>query len=235
VTPSAASVCPGPGDWSGERSPPSLLTARLAIDPANTTRLACNTAGGTHHAHRDFGSGFCIFNDLAVTAAVLLQEGAVDQVLILDLDVHQGDGTARIFADEGRVFTCSLHCPSNFPARKAQSDLDVDVPEGVGDDAYLRLLNDGNGRDFHGIDWLLEQTEPDLVLYDAGVDPHGDDRLGKLALTDDGLFERDSTVLRTCRAHGVPAACVIGGGYDRDHTALAKRHATLHRAAAALS
>jgi acetoin utilization deacetylase AcuC-like enzyme len=198
----------------------TLLTAQLALQHG----LACNLAGGTHHAHADFGSGFCIFNDLAVAVAELLAIGRVDQVLILDLDVHQGDGTARIFEDEPRVFTCSMHCGKNFPARKADSDLDIDLPIGTGDDVYLARLRET-------LPGLIERVEPDLVLYDAGADPHHDDKLGRLALTDDGLFERDRYVIETCLEQHIPTACVIGGGYHDDRQLLAHRHATLHRAA----
>ena len=221
---------PGLVDRTRTAAGGALLAARLALDPANPTGIACNTAGGTHHAHRDFGSGFCILNDLAVAAAVLVEEDAVDQVLILDCDVHQGDGTATIFARQPRVFTCSVHCGVNFPARKPPSDLDVDVPEFIDDDGYDAILR-GDTPLFRGVDWLLEQVEPDLVLYDAGVDVHADDRLGRLSLTDDGITRRDTRVLEACRAHGVPVACVIGGGYDADHHRLAARHALLHRAA----
>ncbi|MEL7088230.1 MAG: histone deacetylase, partial [Planctomycetota bacterium] len=201
----------------------TIRTTELALAHG----LACNTAGGTHHAHRGFGSGFCIFNDLAVAAAEALHRGWVQQVLILDLDVHQGDGTAAIFADEPRVFTCSVHCEKNFPARKVPSDLDVPLAPGVGDDKYLRVLRDT-------LPGLLENIEPDMVLYDAGVDPHVDDKLGRLSLTDAGLFERDRYVLESCRADGIPTACVIGGGYHADHRTLASRHAILHRAATAV-
>ncbi|MEM7624977.1 MAG: histone deacetylase [Planctomycetota bacterium] len=204
----------------------TIRTVELALEPSGAG-LACNTAGGTHHAHRDFGSGFCIFNDLAVAAADALARGRVQQVLILDLDVHQGDGTAAIFADEPRVFTCSVHCEKNFPSRKVPSDRDVPLPPDVGDGDYLRVLG-------QLLPELLEETEPDLVLYDAGVDPHVDDKLGRLSLTDAGLYERDRYVLESCRAHGIPTACVIGGGYHADHRVLASRHATLHRAAAAV-
>lgn len=189
--------------------------------------LACNTAGGTHHAHRGFGSGFCIFNDLAVAAAEMLHRGAVQQVLIIDLDVHQGDGTAAIFADEPRVFTWSMHCEKNFPSRKVPSDLDTPLPVGVGDDQYLSVL----GQTLPGV---LERVEPDLVLYDAGVDPHHDDKLGKLSLTDAGLYARDRYVIERCREQGIAVAGVIGGGYHADHRVLADRHAILHRAASSL-
>ncbi len=202
----------------------TLLTARLALEHG----LACNTAGGSHHAARDYGSGFCTFNDVAVAARRLLDEGAVSRVLVVDLDVHQGDGTAFIFADEPRVFTWSVHGAKNFPARRAESDLDVDLPDGTGDGAYLTVVAEHLPR-------LLREVRPDLVFYNAGVDPHRDDKLGRLALTDDGLARRDRFVLETCRAAGAPVAGVIGGGYGPDIDALAHRHATLHREAARLA
>lgn len=204
----------------------TIRTVELALD-ASGGGVACNTAGGTHHAHHDFGSGFCIFNDLAVAAAVMLHRGAVQQVLIIDLDVHQGDGTAAVFAHEPRVFTWSVHCEKNFPSRKVPSDLDTPLAVGVGDDGYLERLR-------ATLPAVLERVEPDLVLYDAGVDVHADDKLGKLELTDAGLLARDRYVLESCRAHGIPTACVIGGGYHVDHTVLARRHSTLHRSATAV-
>ena len=198
----------------------TIRTAELALDHG----LACNTAGGTHHAHADFGSGFCIFNDLAVAAADLLARGAVQQVLIVDLDVHQGDGTAALLADEPRAFTFSMHCGKNFPLRKVASDLDVSLEAGLGDRGYLAALA-------RVLPNLLERVEPDLVLYDAGVDPHHDDKLGHLAMTDEGLARRDRYVLECCRQQGVAVACVIGGGYHADHHVLARRHSTIHRVA----
>ncbi|MBD2088615.1 histone deacetylase [Microcoleus sp. FACHB-1515] len=198
----------------------TILTAKLALEHG----LACNTAGGTHHAFPDFGSGFCIFNDLAIAARVLQRLGLVQKVLIVDLDVHQGDGTAVIFAGDDSVFTFSMHCEVNFPGTKQQSDLDVPLPEGMEDEAYLQTLD-------RYLPDLLSQVQPDLVLYDAGVDPHFDDRLGKLALSDRGLFCRDMQVLTTCVQRGYPIACVIGGGYADDFEALVYRHSLLHRAA----
>jgi len=198
----------------------TVLTARLALQQG----LACQTAGGTHHAFPDYGSGFCIFNDLAIAARVLLQEGLVQKILIVDLDVHQGDGTAFIFQDEPRVFTFSMHCGVNFPGTKQQSDLDVPLPEGMEDDAYLQTLA-------AYLPDLLSQVQPDLVFYDAGVDVHLGDRLGKLALTDRGVFCREMQVLSTCLSLGYPIACVIGGGYAEDLNALVYRHSLLHRAA----
>lgn len=206
----------------------TLLTARLALEKG----LACNTAGGTHHAHPSFGSGFCLFNDLAVTAAVLLAEEAVRRVLMVDLDVHQGDGTAAAFRDDHRVFTFSMHCESNFPFRKSRSDLDIALPDGVSDDDYMVCLEEALPRLVSGNG---TGEPPDLVLYDAGVDVHRRDRLGRLNLSREGIARRDRFVLTTCAAAGVPLAAVIGGGYDRDVEALADRHCILHRTAAAVA
>ncbi len=198
----------------------SILTARLALEYG----LACNTAGGTHHAFPDYGSGFCIFNDLAIASRVLQQSGLVDKILIVDLDVHQGDGTAAIFQHDRRVFTFSMHCAVNFPGTKQTSDLDVPLREGMEDEEYLKILAEY-------LPDLLTRVKPDLVLYDAGVDPHIDDRLGKLALTNNGIFDRDLQVLDTCVAQGYPVACTIGGGYAEDLNGLVYRHSLLHRAA----
>ena len=198
----------------------TILAAKLALEYG----CACNTAGGTHHAFPSYGSGFCIFNDLAIAARVLQEQGLVRKILIIDCDVHQGDGTAFIFQDDDSVFTFSMHCEANFPGRKQQSDLDVPLPIGLDDDSYLQILAS------HLSD-LLEQVQPDLVLYDAGVDTHVSDRLGKLALTDWGVYRRERMVLSTCKAEGYPVASVIGGGYGTDMSALVYRHSLLHRAA----
>lgn len=198
----------------------TILTAKLALECG----LACNTAGGTHHAFPSYGSGFCIFNDLAIATRVLQELNLVRKVLIVDLDVHQGDGTAFIFQNDPSVFTFSMHCEINFPGTKQQSDLDVPLPEGMEDDEYLQTLA-------QYLPDLLSNIQPDLVLYDAGVDPHIGDRLGKLALTNTGLFRRDMQVLSTCVAAGYPVACVIGGGYAEDMESLVYRHSLVHRAA----
>ncbi len=198
----------------------TVLTAKLALECG----LACNTAGGTHHAFPSFGSGFCIFNDLAIACRVLQKIGLVRKVLIIDLDVHQGDGTAVIFQDDSSVFTFSMHCEVNFPGTKQKSDLDVPLPVGMEDDEYLQTLD-------RFLPELLSTVKPDLVLYDAGVDPHQGDKLGKLALTDTGLFRREMQVLMACLAGGYPVACVIGGGYADDTKGLVYRHSLLHRAA----
>lgn len=197
----------------------------LTVEAALATGLACNTAGGTHHAHADAASGYCLINDLAVAAAHALALGWVERVLIVDCDVHQGDGTARLFTHEPNVFTFSMHAGRNFPARKAKSDLDIELPNGMEDADYLNGLASW-------LPGLLAAYQPDLVIYDAGVDVHRDDRLGYLALTSEGLCVRDKYVLSVCREAGIPVAAVIGGGYDRDIVALARRHAQLHIAAA---
>ncbi|MEO1591937.1 MAG: histone deacetylase [Cyanobacteria bacterium J06632_22] len=198
----------------------TILTAKLALQHG----IACNTAGGTHHAFPDYGSGFCIFNDLAVTARVLKQQRLVEKLLIVDLDVHQGDGSAWIFRHDPNVFTFSMHCAVNFPRQKQVSDVDVPLAAGLEDAAYLRQLQ-------RYLPDLLTQVRPDLVLYDAGADVHKQDRLGKLALSDTGIFQRDRYVLETCVGAGYPVACVIGGGYGEDMAALIYRHSLLHRAA----
>ena len=197
----------------------TVLTARLALKHG----LACHLAGGTHHAFPNHGSGFCIFNDCAVTARVLLAEGLIQHLMVIDLDVHQGDGTAAIFADEPRVFTVSAHCASNFPLRKQCSDVDLPLDDGLEDDDYLAAIGDQ-------IPDLLDQQRPDLVLYNAGVDPHRGDRLGKLSLSSSGLLNRDRLVLDACLRRGIPVATVIGGGYD-DLEPLVERHSLVFRAA----
>jgi acetoin utilization deacetylase AcuC-like enzyme len=196
----------------------------LAVELALQHGLAASCAGGTHHAFASFGSGFCIFNDLAVAARYARRNLAVERVLIVDLDVHQGDGTASILADDPHLFTLSLHCGDNFPFRKQQSDLDIELPVGMEDEAYLLSLQEN-------LVGLLETFRPNLILYDAGVDPHRDDKLGKLALSDEGIFRRDYFVLASCISRAIPTACVIGGGYDTDVDRLARRHSLVHQAA----
>lgn len=198
----------------------TVLTMELALAHG----IACNTAGGTHHAYHDFGSGFCIFNDLAVAARVAQHRHGIKRVLIVDLDVHQGDGTAAIFAGDSGVFTLSLHCDKNFPFRKQHSDRDIPLPVGMADEDYLHVLGEV-------LPDVIASFDPELILYDAGVDPHQDDRLGKLALTDAGIFARDRLVLGTCHDRSIPVACVVGGGYDKDIERLARRHCLVYRAA----
>jgi len=201
----------------------AIETAKLALEYG----LACNTAGGTHHAYPGYGSGFCIFNDIAIVARYLRRHGLADRVLIVDLDVHQGDATAFIFQDEPEVYTFSMHCGANFPSQKQTSDLDVSLPVGLEDDDYLRELG-------LRLPDVLAAARPDLVIFDAGVDPHVGDRLGKLALSDRGLYRREMQVLGTCLAARIPVACVIGGGYCKDMHELVARHSLLHRAGSEL-
>ncbi len=201
----------------------TVLASRLALDHG----IACNTAGGSHHAFSDHGSGYCVFNDVAVAARVLLDEGRVKRVLIVDLDVHQGDGTAEIFSGDPGAFTFSIHCADNFPKAKQASDRDVALPAGTGDDEYLTVLESE-------LTELLPAYAPDLVLYNAGVDPHRNDRLGKLALSDEGIAAREHLVLSLCLGSGIPVACVVGGGYDMDADVIARRHMILHRVAGLL-
>jgi acetoin utilization deacetylase AcuC-like enzyme len=194
----------------------TLTACRLALEHG----CAVNLAGGTHHAFADHGGGYCLLNDMAVAALTLVAEAAVDRVCIIDCDVHQGDGTAAICAAHPAVYTVSLHCGDNYPLRKQQSDLDVALPRNLDDDGYLRALRPA-------VETALQASDPDLVIYDAGVDPHRDDRLGHLSLTDAGLSARDATVLGLCRKRSIPIACVIGGGYDPSAAIVAERHAIL--------
>ena len=199
----------------------TLLAARLALQEG----LACNSAGGSHHARADQGAGFCVFNDVSVAASVLLAEGLVRQILVVDLDVHHGDGTALIFQGEPHIFTFSMHCDDNWPLEKPPSDLDVALPKGTGDAGYLAALDDC-------LPALLDQVRPDLVFYIAGVDPHQDDRLGKLALTDQGLMARERRVIEAVRRRAIPLVTVLGGGYGQDVDAVARRHSLVFHAAA---
>lgn len=193
----------------------TVLTARLALEEG----LACNTAGGSHHARFEHGAGFCVFNDVAVATEVLRAGGEAQRILIVDADVHQGDGTARIFADQPDVFTFSIHGARNYPSKKETSDLDIELPDGTGDDAYLERLVDGLS------EALARFPNPDLAFYLAGIDPHHEDRLGRLSLTDEGLARRDEMILSALRERSIPVATVISGGYSRDMESLGRRHA----------
>ena len=197
----------------------TVLSARLALKHG----VACHLAGGTHHAFPDHGSGFCIFNDCSVAARVLLDQGDIARLMLVDLDVHQGDGTAAIFANDPRVFTFSMHSASNFPLRKQRSDQDLALSDGLEDDDYLASLG------AHLPD-LLDQVRPELVFYNAGVDPHRQDRLGRLCLSNQGLLQRDRLVLEVCLRRRIPVATVIGGGYDALPD-LVERHGLVFRAA----
>lgn len=190
------------------------LAARLAMHHG----YAANSAAGSHHALHETGAGYCVFNDLAVASNRLVAEGDARRILIVDLDVHQGDGTASLTAGREDIFTLSLHAEKNFPVRKARSSRDVGLPDGIDDDGFMEAL------DTHLPD-ILDTFEPDLVLYQAGVDPHIDDKLGRLSLTDEGLERRDRFVVNHARRRGLPVASALGGGYGDDQRAVAERHA----------
>lgn len=189
----------------------TYLAAKLAL----THGFAANTAGGSHHALANTGAGYCVFNDLAVAAVRLAAEG--HRVLIVDVDVHQGDGTAALTAGHPDIATYSIHAEKNFPARKARSTLDVPLPDGTGDDAYCDALGGT-------LPPLVDQFGPDLILYQGGVDPFAGDRLGRLALTDAGLARRDMLVADLARLRRIPLASTVGGGYGDDVMAIARRH-----------
>jgi acetoin utilization deacetylase AcuC-like enzyme len=199
------------------------LAAKLALRHG----FAANGAGGSHHAFAATGAGYCVFNDLAIAAHRLVAEGDATRILIVDCDVHQGDGTASLLAGRPEIATYSIHAEKNFPARKARSTLDVGLPDGTGDEAYLEALASS-------LPPLVDRFRPDLILYQAGVDPHADDRLGRLSLSDRGLAERDRFVAREAQRAGAPLASALGGGYGADRMAVARRHAatlmTLDRA-----
>jgi acetoin utilization deacetylase AcuC-like enzyme len=182
-----------------------------------------NGAGGSHHALPATGAGYCVTNDLAIAAQALVHEGRVSRVLIVDLDVHQGDGTAVIFAGRADIITFSMHAARNFPVRKARSHRDVALPDGMGDDEYLAVLA-------AELDALLVLHRPQIILYQGGVDVHADDRLGRLGLSDAGLAARDALVAGRARAAGVPLAATLGGGYGPDAGVIAARHALALRA-----
>ena len=194
------------------------LAAKLALDHG----FAANVAGGSHHALPTSGAGFCVFNDLAVAALRLLGEGDARRILIVDLDVHQGDGTAVILAGREDVATLSVHAEKNFPVRKARSTMDVALPDGTGDEDYLAALA-------AALDAMIDRIRPDLILYQAGVDVHVDDKLGRLALTDQGIAARDAFVAGRARRLGIPLASAMGGGYGDDVHAVAARHAATIR------
>lgn len=198
----------------------TLKTAELALKHG----IALNLTGGYHHAAADWGSGFCLFNDLYLAARQMLTTPGIDSVLIIDLDVHQGDGTALLAQDDAAIITLSLHGEKNFPHRKQQSDMDFPLPKGMTDEAYLATLDEA-------LNVAERLYAPDAIIYDAGVDIHENDDLGLLNISTDGVYQRDCMVFDWCRRHRLPVACVIGGGYQRDIAALVEVHLQLYRAA----
>ena len=215
--------------WSPELVVRSLRSTGAAVDAAAAALadgVAASLAGGTHHAGPDWGEGYCVFNDTAVAAREMQARGAVRRVLIVDCDVHQGNGTAAIFADDETVFTLSIHGERNFPLRKHPGSLDVGLPDGTRDDAYLAALE-------AALATALSRSRADLALYIAGADPYEGDRLGRLALTKTGLAARDEMVLDACWNDGLPVAIVCGGGYCADLESIVDIHAATMVAAAA--
>lgn len=207
-----------------------IIIARGTLD---CTRYALeygvsfNIAGGTHHAFADRGEGFCLLNDIAIAANYLLDEGLARQILVVDLDVHQGNGTASLFAREPRVYTFSMHGARNYPMYKEQSDRDVPLPDGTTDATYLALLSEH-------LDELMEVVNPDFVFYQSGVDVLATDKLGKLGLSLQGSRDRDHMVFDACRRKGIPVTVVMGGGYSQQISHIVEAHANTYRIAAEL-
>ena len=200
----------------------TVLASKLAI----TNGIACNTAGGSHHANYEGGAGYCVFNEVAVAAQYLLDRGLAGKILIVDLDVHQGNGSADIFQDNRNVFTFSMHSKSNYPAKKSVSDLDVELEDNMEDAQYIKLLK------FY-LNQLNEENF-DYVFYVAGVDIHFNDRLGKLKISDEGIRKRDEIVTENFFSKGVPLCGVLGGGYNKDFDKLVELHSYLHQSCAKL-
>lgn len=198
----------------------TINAARMAL----VDGIAANLGGGTHHAFPDHGEGFCVLNDVAIATRLLLAEKTVRRVLIVDLDVHQGNGTAAIFAADPAVYTFSVHGEKNYPWRRPPSKRDVELPDGTGDAAYLAALN-------RHLPEVFAESQPDLVFYLAGVDVLKGDRFGRLALTRDGIHARDRAVLEAARGRGIPLALVLAGGYAKTPLITADLHAIAHREA----
>jgi acetoin utilization deacetylase AcuC-like enzyme len=201
----------------------TIEASRAALEDG----LAGNLAGGTHHAFADHGEGFCVLNDVAVAIRVLQRDRHAATALVIDLDVHQGNGTAAIFEDDPDIFTFSMHGERNYPTRKMRSSLDVGLGDGIADDEYLGLLE-------RRVSEILQDFTPDIVFYLAGVDPASGDRYGRLALSDEGLRRRDRHVLEACRTRGLPVVVTLAGGYAETPERTAELHAIVFREAAAL-
>jgi acetoin utilization deacetylase AcuC-like enzyme len=210
-----------------ERSRRSSGATMAACRTALMEGFAVNLAGGTHHAFRDHGEGYCVFNDSAIASRAMQAEGRVRRMVILDCDVHQGNGTAAILQGDPTVFTFSIHGEKNFPYHKEKSDLDIELLDGTGDGVYLDMLEVGLQR-------ALAMSHADLAIYLAGADPFEDDRLGRLKLTKDGLRQRDELVLELCKAHGLPVAITMAGGYARNVEDIADIHVTTVKVAAGM-
>ena len=195
----------------------TVLASKLALD----SKLACNTAGGSHHATFNFGAGYCVFNDVAVAANYLKNKGYAKKILILDLDVHQGNGNSEIFQNDKDVLTFSMHCGTNYPAKKSKSDIDVPLNEDMEDEEYLNILYNNLKK--------LNKNSYDFVFYVAGVDIHHEDRLGKLKITDEGINKRDQIVIEHFNTKNISLCGVLGGGYNKSFDKLIELHAMLHK------
>ena len=198
----------------------TVLATKLALNYG----IACNTAGGSHHATSNEGAGFCVFNDVAVAAKYLTSRGLANKILIIDLDVHQGNGNSEIFKNDNQVFTFSMHSKVNYPAKKSVSDLDIELEENLEDKEYIDILK-------NNLKYLNEE-EFDFVFYIAGVDIHYNDRLGKLKISDNGIFERDELVIDNFFSNKIPICGVLGGGYNEDFNKLVELHSSLHKTCA---
>ena len=198
----------------------TVLATKLALNYG----IACNTAGGSHHATSNEGAGFCVFNDVAVAAKYLTTRGLANRILIIDLDVHQGNGNSEIFKNDNQVFTFSMHSKVNYPAKKSVSDLDIELEENLEDREYIHILK-------NNLKYLNEE-EFDFVFYIAGVDIHYNDRLGKLKISDNGIFERDELVIDNFFSNKIPICGVLGGGYNEDFNKLVELHSSLHKTCA---
>jgi len=196
----------------------TLLTAKEALK----NKIACHVGGGTHHAHYSYGYGFCIFNDLAYTAINLIEEKLVKNILILDLDVHQGDGTIDICQNNSSIYTCSVHSNESFPFDKKKGWMDIGLPAEISDGEYLKTIE-------NTLNKIKEQVTPDIVLYDAGVDVYENDKLGNFKISLEGIHQRDTMVLDHFFNRDIPIATVIGGGYSKNISELAERHSIIFK------
>ena len=195
----------------------TVLASKLALD----SKLACNTAGGSHHATFDCGAGYCVFNDVAVAANFLKNKGYAKKILIIDLDVHQGNGNSEIFKNDKDVLTFSMHCASNYPAKKSKSDIDIELKDHMEDEEYINILHNNLRK--------LNENKYDFVFYVAGVDIHFEDRLGKLKITDGGVNKRDQIVIENFYSKNIPLCGVLGGGYNKNFEKLIELHSMLHK------
>ncbi len=213
-------------NWSEVLSNRSFLAVNgtlLTCKEALKNGIANHLAGGTHHSHKNFGSGYCVFNDMAYASKSLINSKLVKKILIFDTDVHQGDGTAEILKNDRDIFTCSIHCKNNFPFKKCKSDLDVELEDNLEDKDYLDIV-------YKTLIDCLKECDPEIVIFDAGVDIHKDDKLGNLNISSEGLLKRDKLILSFFKKQSIPVATVIGGGYSNNNKELAKRHSIIFEA-----